>query len=271
LTKLVYIGGYGRSGSTLLEYLLAASPDVVACGEVLTYAQGLAAPLCSCGKPREACSVWGPLIDAVGPERRWTHRTLIRELLRHVEGRYGILVDSSKTAWGSIFTPFALRRDLHNDFRLVHLVRDPRGVCWSNVVGQRYRRGKPLPEIEHSPVRFLRDLRTLLGWWVANLGCEVFGWRFPNQYLRLRYEDLVDGPQVALNHVFHALRLGQGPSLDDLNENDNRHSLFGSAVRVRSLSPSEVSQDVRWKTDMKPGERRLISLLSWPLRRRYGY
>ena len=26
MTKLVYIGGYGHSGSTLLEYLLAASP-----------------------------------------------------------------------------------------------------------------------------------------------------------------------------------------------------------------------------------------------------
>jgi hypothetical protein len=34
VTRLVYIGGYGHSGSTLLEYLLAASPKVVACGEV---------------------------------------------------------------------------------------------------------------------------------------------------------------------------------------------------------------------------------------------
>jgi hypothetical protein len=34
VTKLVYIGGYGHSGSTLLEYLLAASPKVIACGEV---------------------------------------------------------------------------------------------------------------------------------------------------------------------------------------------------------------------------------------------
>ena len=32
MTKLVYIGG-GHSGSTLLEYLLAASPETVACGE----------------------------------------------------------------------------------------------------------------------------------------------------------------------------------------------------------------------------------------------
>jgi hypothetical protein len=34
VTKHVYIGGYGHSGSTPLEYLLAASPEVIACGEV---------------------------------------------------------------------------------------------------------------------------------------------------------------------------------------------------------------------------------------------
>jgi hypothetical protein len=34
MTKLVYIGGFGRSGSTLLEVLMAANPEVVACGQV---------------------------------------------------------------------------------------------------------------------------------------------------------------------------------------------------------------------------------------------
>jgi hypothetical protein len=35
MPQLVYIGGYGRSGSTLLETLMAASPDVIACGETV--------------------------------------------------------------------------------------------------------------------------------------------------------------------------------------------------------------------------------------------
>ena len=34
VTKLVYIGGYGHSGTTLLEYLMTGSPAVIACGEV---------------------------------------------------------------------------------------------------------------------------------------------------------------------------------------------------------------------------------------------
>ena len=35
MAKLVYIGGYGQSGSTLFEYLMTANPDAVACGEIV--------------------------------------------------------------------------------------------------------------------------------------------------------------------------------------------------------------------------------------------
>jgi hypothetical protein len=34
VTKLVYIGGFGQSGTTLFEFLMTTSPDVVACGEI---------------------------------------------------------------------------------------------------------------------------------------------------------------------------------------------------------------------------------------------
>ena len=35
MPRVIYIGGYGHSGSTLLESLLTASPDVIGCGEVV--------------------------------------------------------------------------------------------------------------------------------------------------------------------------------------------------------------------------------------------
>jgi len=35
VAKQVYIGGYGQSGSTLFESLMAANPDVVASGEIV--------------------------------------------------------------------------------------------------------------------------------------------------------------------------------------------------------------------------------------------
>jgi hypothetical protein len=38
------------------------------------------------------------------------HDALVLTLLEHVKGKYAILCDSSKTAWGSITAPFRLPR-----------------------------------------------------------------------------------------------------------------------------------------------------------------
>ena len=63
VTKLVYIGGYGHSGSTLLEYLLAASPETVACGEVASVLRDRDRKgKCTCRRPIRECPVWGPLL-----------------------------------------------------------------------------------------------------------------------------------------------------------------------------------------------------------------
>jgi len=271
LTKLLYIGGYGRSGSTLLEYLLAARSDVVACGEIMACAHELTAPRCSCGQPRNLCPVWGAVLARGAPSGSWTHQALTRALLASVANDYALLIDSSKTAWQSFRMPFVFRQELGEDFRLIHTVRDPHGVCWSNVAGKRRRRGKLLPEIQNSPRRFIRHLRTLLGWWAANLDCEVFAWRHPTQYVRVRYEDLVNAPEETLDQIFRKLRLGPGPKLDDLSISKNRHQLFGNRVRYRAPSRSDIRPDVRWTKEMKPLDRWLVSAFSWPLRARYDY
>lgn len=271
MTKLLYIGGYGRSGSTLLEVLLAARPAIIACGEVVIASRRQDAPRCSCGKAREDCALWGTLIDEDQPSGSWDHKALTLALLDEVKERYDFLVDSSKTAWGSLRTPFAFRRALRDDFRLLHIVRDPRGVCWSNVGGKRRRHGKRLPDIQRSPKRFVRHVRTLLGWWAANLACEMFGWRYPDQYVRIRYEALVEAPEETLARIFGILRLGQSPALEGSEISGNRHQLFGSRVRFRALSRANIRQDVRWTEEMHLTDRRMISILSWPLRSRYGY
>lgn len=33
----------------------------------------------------------------------------------------------------------------------------------------------------------------------------------------------------------------------------------------------ELSPDVRWEKEMRPGARRMVELLSWPMMLRYGY
>lgn len=62
MTKLVYIGGYGHSGSTLLAYLMTANPQVVVCGDVAGVRRAeTKLRKCSCGQLAQSCPVWGPV------------------------------------------------------------------------------------------------------------------------------------------------------------------------------------------------------------------
>ena len=58
--SVVFIGGLGRSGSTLLDRLLGQQPGCVAVGEIgLIWRSGLAEDrLCGCGTPLRSCAVW---------------------------------------------------------------------------------------------------------------------------------------------------------------------------------------------------------------------
>src|SRR5262245_19647396 len=112
MTNLVYIGGYGHSGSTLLEYLMVGSPAVLACGEVTSSIRERESDrkekICSCGRAADACPVWG-FFHSRNETLPGTHTELLEALMRRANGQYAALVDSSKTAWGSFAAPFRLR------------------------------------------------------------------------------------------------------------------------------------------------------------------
>jgi len=71
VANYVYVVGYGHSGSTLLELLLAQHPEIVATGELEKMSLQFAreeAPypgLCSCGYRPKKCFVWAQVADAV--------------------------------------------------------------------------------------------------------------------------------------------------------------------------------------------------------------
>ncbi len=263
MTSLIYIGGYGRSGTTLLESLLATRPDILACGEVVSCLRERLDRGCTCGKSRRDCDVWGSFYQTPKGPRGMSHAGLTLALLDRAAGRYAFMVDSSKTAWGSLSAPFTLRGRLGEQFHLVHVVRDPRAVCWSNAGGTRKRGGV---------VRFpsLRHLRTALGWWLANLSCEVFGLLYPERYQRVRYEDIARSPAESLAALSAALP-PQGKATPGTEMHGNRHQLRGNQSRFEIIKPAEIREDARWKSAMPAGQQALVAALTWPLRLRYGY
>jgi hypothetical protein len=265
LTKLVYIGGYGHSGSTLVEYLMTASPQVIACGEVASSArEGMMKSRCTCGELTRDCPIWGAFVQTSFPPDGWRHQDLTLALLQHVSDDYPLLVDSSKTAWQSAAVPFGLRRRLGHDFELVHVARDPRAVCWS-ALKKAERRGNARSN------GALLCAFTTVGWWIANLACEFFGWMYPNQYVRLGYEDVVRSPREEVRVLLETLLSERECRFESLGTGTNRHQLYGNRMRSGPPSLSAIKEDQAWKLEMPGTYRRLVEALSWPLRVRYGY
>jgi sulfotransferase family protein len=262
--KLVYIGGYGHSGSTLLEYLLTASPHVLACGEVTSVLREHGwKNRCTCGERIPQCPVWGPIFAKSETLEGMTQQSLIEALASRDRGAHAMLIDSSKTAWRSLATPFRLGRHFGQDFQFLHLVRDPRAVSWS-AVKKAARRGS-------RPFALLRCAIAALAWSIANLACEVFSWRYPGRYLRVRYEDVARSPRKAIGDLLARLAPGLEWHPDQIGAYDNRHQLYGNRMRSEGLSLRDVKEDRDWTRTMPGPYRSLVSLLTAPLRRRYGY
>jgi len=264
MTQLVYIGGYGHSGSTLLEYLMTASADVIACGEVASSRREWRRTReCSCGRLAEECPVWGHSLIQSFNRDHGNHADLDLVLLEKIANRYAIMVDSSKTAWLDGAAPFRLRRKLGQDFLLLHIVRDPRAVCWSLI-----KRSERLGERSN---KVLLCAWTAFGWWFANLACELFRWMYPHQYHRIRYEDLARSPGAVLGSLLQEL-LPEGEwRFDAIGARDNRHQLYGNRMRSQRLTLADIKEDDTWRASMPTHYRHLIAPLSGVLRSRYGY
>jgi hypothetical protein len=166
----------------------------------------------------------------------WTHRDLTLALLERVESKNAVMLDSSKTAWGSATAPFGFRRTLGRHFHLVHLVRNPRAVCWSTV-----RRAERRVDRLNGA---LRCAFTTLGWWTANLACELFSWMYPDQYVRLHYEDLARAPHEAVSRLLTALLVEGQPQFEALGKSANRHQLYGN--RMRRYPPHSANGVEGW-------------------------
>ena len=67
--RVVYIGGYTRSGSTLLDRLLGATPGAVSVGELRhLWSMGFIEDrFCGCGEPFSACPFWRRVVGDAFP------------------------------------------------------------------------------------------------------------------------------------------------------------------------------------------------------------
>jgi len=298
---VLFLAGIGRSGTTLLERALAGAPGVTALGEVMhLWDRGLVrGELCGCGTPFLSCPFWQRIGDAAfgGWDNVDTARlahlkarvdrasrvpavaagrpsALAREVDEYVDHYVrlyraataetgDVLVDSSK----QVSLAWCLQRREDVDLRVVHCVRDSRGVAhsWSKEV----RRPEAVAEQYGRMPRYSARAVSSL-WLVHNLEIEALRRRVP--VLRLRYEDFIREPMRTTRAVLgHA---GIPAELDHVGTNTIRlgptHSCAGNPMRFRS-GEVELVADEAWRTRSHLGQRRLVTAMTAPMLARYRY
>ncbi len=303
---VLFVGGMPRSGSTLLDLLIGQLPGHCDVGELFYMWQGGVKrdQRCACGESFSECQFWTDVgmrafggwdridIDEVLRLQRQvdtTARLLLRPAARLMPGHQAraaryleltrrvyravaevsgspIVVDSTKRP----STAYLLASDPDVRLRIVHMVRDPRGVLnsWSHEV--------PLPEgagpRDHLKRRPARQI--LRRWLTVNLMIGRLE-RRGVPLLRLRYEDMVTDPRASMRAVMELS--GLEASEEDLAfigpDGVNRavsHAPTGGRVRFRT-GPMPLRLDEKWRRELPPSRQRLASVVCGPLMRRYQY
>jgi hypothetical protein len=304
--RVLYVGGAGRSGSTLLDLLLGEIPGLFAAGEMkYIWDRGVRDnELCGCGQRFLACPFWSAVgerafggwdlvevEEVLALERAVDNHRSIPLLLRPgmrapfasrfekfagiLERLYGAvaevsgataIVDSTKRPSSA----FLLSRIAAVDLRFVQLVRDSRGVAysWSKRVER--------PEVTEG-VDFMPRYHSLKAGarWMANNSLFHVLARLGVPGIRMRYESLIASPRHEIERLVRHAGVGVAPeALDFLDQGavelHTNHLVAGNPLRLRGTS-LDLRIDDAWRVRMHPRQRSLVFLVTWPLLLRYGY
>lgn len=259
--RVVFILGFGHSGSTLLDLLLDGHSQIAGVGEM---ERARPEAVCTCGKHPMECPVWHGVFGAPPWPRREVYRTKLafffdrrpflsgsthkpideKEFLdstvaayRTVLEREGkqIIVDSSAQTDRADL----LSRSKEVEPYYIHLIRDGRGATWSFL--RKYKRLFPF----------------FFMWFTANVKIELFFRRARGKHIRMRYEDLTRDPAGELARICALLDIPYEAKMLEFRQNEH-HQIEGNRMRF-GIDP--IRTDEKWRTEMPLSLRALFNLL----------
>ncbi|HSX30375.1 MAG TPA: sulfotransferase [Candidatus Saccharimonadales bacterium] len=300
-TKVMFVGGYGRSGSTIIDVLLNRVPGVVAVGEFRhLFGRALGDnELCSCTKPFRECDFWSKVLAEAFPDgvdRTQTQRAMKRfnrlvmvPFLRfpslmtpgmRAEARIyrqafaaayaavakvsgaKVVVDSTKYPMHGWFIGTMPEIEL----KTMLLVRDPRAVAFS------WERRRLRPEVWWEPREMPRHLAFMsaAAWDIFNALTAHMRF-FSKSYRVERYEDFVADPAGELTDIA-SFALGTTIKLPaKLFEKQPHvpHTIAGNPVRIGSQQV-KVKDDDEWRA-MPTYKKLTVNAICLPAMIHYGY
>lgn len=259
--ETILIIGQGHSGSTLLDSILDMHTSVIGVGELFRYKRAvLRGELCGCGKSVSECSFWRCVLNNAGevsmPLVYQTTGDFLRNTNKYVSMEQGtpalvhtqnffdehvrmydairfcakktIIVDSSKSPDKAALL---INHGMKN-VRIIHLVRDGRGVAYSYVK----KTGKPF-------LQFARE------WFMTNVKVLIVHRRYPDvPYLRIQYARLAAHPEETIRQLVS----WYGASFEEhmLSFREKPHHQIGGNVKLKKKTDDTIRFDDAWKREI---------------------
>ncbi len=300
--RVIYIAGYGRSGSTILDIILDQSSEVFGAGEVTTLARHVWSgnEYCACGAPIRDCPVWSAIVDqwldghdaslierysvlqhkfesitgslrlllGIASRKEFSeyaeHTSRLFNAIAAVTGATAV-IDSSKLPGRA----HALARVTDIDLYVIHLVRDGRAVAWSLL--QRYDRD--VKAGLQKAIRPKSTVRTSLRWAIINAATEWLCRRLgPDRSTRVCYENVTTEPAATLQSLGVSIGIDldrTGTALERCEPIRPGHQMAGNRLRMKG--ETRLIQDSSWRIRMPAGKQATVSWLCGWMLQRYGY
>jgi hypothetical protein len=298
---VLFIAGTGRSGSTVIEHVIAARCGYVAVGELRSvWDRGLRQDqLCGCGSPFRSCPFWTSVFDVAFGGISNVDADAFDELAsrvcrtRHIPGlvnrrlRLPALRADTERYLGILGTLYAAieqvtgattvidsSKDARHGFaaaavpnvrvRVLHLVRDSRAVAYSWTK----RRRRPEIHWEEAFMPQFSPARSSHIWLQENLTANALRRTVAPSQL-VRYEQLTTD-SAHLDRLLQAESAGRersgGPTGAPL-----LHSVSGNPVRFEPNAAFTLHVDDEWRRQLPARDFRTVTTLTAPLLIAYGY
>ncbi len=293
--KVIYCMGSGRSGSTLLNIILSNHSKIFGAGEINSIQRINQEKFnCSCGNRFVECDFWGGVMDKwkKAEQKETPAETIskihgidnfkspiawIKYLLNYpfqsrffknyLESTYNfykamieesgrpVIMDISKNPLRAL----VLNAHPKIDLRLIHLVRDGRGVAWS------------INKYDKTDIRQKPVWRAALFWTVINLQANFVRKRVKDSGLVL-YEDLVKFPEKTINSIAQIADVDPTSIIHSLKGNlaqEESHIMAGNKLRrQRNIT---LKLDTKWKENLSQEQINSFMKIAGSTMASYGY
>jgi len=269
---IIMLVGEGHSGSTLLDLIMDSHSQVVGVGELSHYSKHFnSGELCSCGKQIKDCEFWQKVFEGIDTSKlpliyrkkldfflnkneyfyyrdfekkldteKYVHMIeLVYKNILQVSGKK-IVFDSSKN-YDRAEALIKFNQNL--DIILLHLVRDGRGVAYSNI------------KLGRNGYEFMKK------WMISNLKIELVKKRNKNiRNIFISYEDFVKNPERVLKYILNQFDLSFENKM--LNFGNVIHHQPGGNFNLRiKAKTDEIKLDQKWKEKMSMKDKIIFNIL----------